>query len=254
MQNVVVLVPTRHEAGNVTVLAQALSDVLGPTGLDWGVVFVDDSDDETVDVLRGLAARDPHVGVVHRPAGARDGGLSGAVLAGVAATSSRWIVVMDGDLQHPPAVVPALLAPLVAGTADVSVASRYCPGGSPGGLSGPVRKFVSSSSRTLVRTAFPRVRGVTDPLGGFFAFERSVVSGVELRPEGFKILLELLARGRWDRVAEVPFAFASRLDGASKASVREGLRFLRHVARLSLAPVPAPVGVSPVASFTHQAA
>jgi dolichol-phosphate mannosyltransferase len=247
VDDVTVIVPTRHEAGNVAILAHTISALLG--AYHWQVVFVDDSDDDTVDVLTGLAAEDPRFVVIHRPPGEREGGLSGAVLRGVAETSSRFVAVMDADLQHPPAVLIPLLAPLAAGSADIVVGTRYRDGGSPGGLAGPGRRAVSSGARTLVRAAFPSLRAVSDPLGGMFAFDRSVVAGVDLRPEGFKILLEILVRGRWGRVAEVPFEFAPRHEGASKAGFREGMRFLRHLGRLwADAPTVGLEGSPPVAA------
>ena len=240
MNDVTVIVPTRHEAGNVAVLAHTLSVLLSPSWA-WQLIFVDDSDDETVDVLASLAAEDDHITFIHRAPGERDGGLSGAVLCGLAASDSRFVAVMDADLQHPPAVLPSLLAPLGAGSADIVVATRYREGGSPGGLAGPGRRAVSAGARRLVHLLLPGVRSVSDPLGGLFAFDRSVVAGIDLRPSGFKILLEVLARGHWQAVAEVPYEFAPRLEGASKAGLREGLRFLRHLTRLVGAPVAPPV-------------
>ncbi|MHB8465559.1 MAG: glycosyltransferase [Acidimicrobiales bacterium] len=230
MRDVTVIVPTRHEAGNVTVLAHAVASLLDPW--TWQIVFVDDSDDSTVDVLRDLAARDRRIRVIHRSPGDRDGGLSGAVLRGVASTHSRFVAVMDADLQHPPEVLPSLLAPLGAGSADIVVATRYRDGGSPGGLAGPGRRAVSAGARSVVRALFPPLRAVSDPLGGFFAFDRAGIADAELRPEGFKILLEVLVRGQWGAVTEVPYAFAPRIDGQSKASLREGMRFARHLGRL----------------------
>jgi dolichol-phosphate mannosyltransferase len=80
---------------------------------------------------------------------------------------------------------------------------------------------------------FPRrLAGITDPLGGYFLFRRSVVQGAQLRPMGYKILLEILVRCRWRVVREVPLCFAPRLAGDSKADFRQGLRFLRHLATL----------------------
>src|SRR5579864_1099552 len=125
MHDVVVLVPTRHEASNVTAVAQRVETALAATGLTWRLVFVDDSDDETVAVLAGLAAVSSDVSVLHRPAAARTGGLVGAIVAGLASAPSRWIAVMDADLQHPPELLTELLAPLRAGTAQVTVGSRF---------------------------------------------------------------------------------------------------------------------------------
>lgn len=226
------VVPTRHERGNVTPLAARVADALRPTGLAWQLLFVDDSDDDTPALLADIAARRSEVDVLHRLADARHGGLSGAVLAGLGASASRWVAVMDGDLQHPPEVLAALLEPLRSGRSDLVVASRHAPGGSPGGLAGPWREFVSGAARRAAWAVFPRARRVSDPLGGFFAFDRAIVADVPLRPHGFKILLEVIVRGRWSRLAEVPYCFAARTDGRSKAGLREGLRFARHMGQL----------------------
>jgi dolichol-phosphate mannosyltransferase len=72
-----------------------------------------------------------------------------------------------------------------------------------------------------------------DPLSGLFALRRSVVEGAPLRPDGYKILLEVAARGNWRTAANVPYTFAERYAGNSNAGLREGLVFLRHLTRLA---------------------
>jgi putative flippase GtrA len=80
---------------------------------------------------------------------------------------------------------------------------------------------------------FPvRLRHVTDPMSGFFAVRRAALSLDRLRPLGFKILLELLVRTPTLRTREVPFVFADRHAGESKATLAEGARFAGHLARL----------------------
>jgi dolichol-phosphate mannosyltransferase len=251
MHDVVVLVPTRHEAANVAALAERAELALEETGLDWRIVFVDDSDDETVAVLAGLAAVTDRVSVLHRAPGERRGGVAGALLAGLAVAESRWVAVMDADLQHPPELLPDVLRPLRAGTAHVVVGSRFlAPAG--GGRHGRVRPAVSAAARRGVRAALAPARAVTDPLGGFFAFERSVVDDVALRPDAVRLLLEVLVRGRWTLVAEVPYALAERVAGRSKASPGEGWRLAWQVARLRRAEAPELVRLSaPVAVAVH---
>ncbi len=247
MHDVVVLVPTRHEAPNVAALAERAEVALEATGLQWRIVFVDDSDDETVAVLAGLAAVSDRVSVLHRSPAERTGGLAGAVLAGLAVAESRWVAVMDADLQHPPELLADLLSPLRAGTAQVVVGSRFmAPQG--GGRRGRVRPAVSVVARRLVRFALPRARVVSDPLGGFFAFERRVVDDVAVRADAARLLLEVLVRGRWSLVAEIPYVLADRLAGRSKAGPGEGWRLAWQVTRLRWAPPATPVRVSaPVA-------
>jgi glycosyltransferase involved in cell wall biosynthesis len=226
-----VVVPTRNEAANVHLLLERIAAAVSPLGEPWEVVFVDDSDDETPAEIEIAGLRYP-VRLCHRPPEHRSGGLSGAVLEGFEAASGEVLVVMDGDLQHPPETLPALIDPVSRGIADLVVASRYTGSGSTAGLDGPVRRVVSNWSRGVTRAVVARSQTVSDPLSGFFALRRSVVDGVELRPYGFKILLEIIARGRWSRLQEVPFVFADRMAGESKAGVSEGFRFLRHLTRL----------------------
>ena len=225
------LVPTRNEAGNVRELVRRLAACVDCSTTE--VVFVDDSDDDTPDVVRELAeASELRVRLLHRPPGQRQGGLGGAVVLGLRSVSSPWALVMDADLQHPPESVPDVLA-ACAEDVDVVVASRYSDGGQSTGLDGLGRVAVSGAATRVVTTVFPRrLRGVTDPMTGFFAVRRAALDLDALDPIGFKILLEILVRTPDLRVREVPFTFAARHDGESKANAMEGMRFLRQIGRL----------------------
>lgn len=223
-----VVVPTYNEAPNVAELVRRLESAVADP---FEVVFVDDSTDTTPDVIRAVAAtaRVP-VRLIHRER--RDGGLGGAVLEGLAAATTSWCVVMDGDLQHPPELVTQLVARGEADDLDVVVASRYVEDGSRVGLANVARRAVSSTSTALTRAMFPvRLRDCSDPMTGFFAVRRDAVDVAALRPRGFKILLEILARTHV-RVGEVPFVFGERFAGDSKANVRQGLHFLHQLASL----------------------
>jgi len=234
---VCVLVPTRNEAGNVAPLLARLGPVLAR--MNGEVLFVDDSDDQTPAAVAAAATNSAvPVRLLHRAADERVGGLGGAVQAGLATSTATWTVVMDGDLQHPPEQVPDLIAAAERG-ADVVVATRYDGSGSAAGLSSRFRGLVSHGATGVARLLFPRaLAGVSDPMSGFFAVRTAAVDPGELRPRGFKILLELLVRNPGLRVAEVPFTFAERHDGESKACGREGIRYLRQLAGLRMATSP----------------
>jgi dolichol-phosphate mannosyltransferase len=109
------------------------------------------------------------------------------------------------------------------------VASRYARGGSPRGLSGPGRRVAAATSRRLVQGLFREARKTSDPLSGFFVCRRSAIEGLEFRPIGFKILLEILVLASSARVADVPLAFDKRHAGESNASVAQGVAFVRHL-------------------------
>jgi dolichol-phosphate mannosyltransferase len=196
-------------------------------------LFVDDSDDGTPEVIAAMAPNPAfRVAVIHRLPGQRGGGLGGAVLAGIQAAQTKWVCVMDADLQHPPELLRALLEEARRSKADVVVASRYCPGGDVGDFTA-ARAAVSRSSGMLARMLFPRrLRGVSDPLSGFFLIRRAAVDLTALRPRGFKILLEILVRGGPLTTSEIAFRFGERYAGESKASLREGVRYLHRLIEL----------------------
>ncbi|HOZ58463.1 MAG TPA: glycosyltransferase [Nakamurella multipartita] len=229
-----VIVPTFNEAPNVAELVARVGSAVADRGADLSrveIIFVDDSTDDTPRVIEQVARTAVlPVRMIHRTA--PEGGLGGAVVEGMRTATGTWCVVMDGDLQHPPELIPVLVARGESSGADVVVASRYCGEGSADGLAGGVRRLVSSGSTLLTKSMFPRrLRDCTDPMTGFFAIRRESVDLADLRPRGFKILLELLARQQL-RVVEEPFVFAERHAGESKASMAEGLRFLVQLAGL----------------------
>jgi len=226
--SVAIIVPTYNERGNIAPLVAALDRTLG--ALPYRVVFADDSTDATPEEVRRVAATDARLLLNHAP---RRRGLAQAVVDALKDTGDEIVVVMDGDLQHPPAVLPGLLAAVEQG-ADVAVASRYAPGGRELGLANPMRRLVSWGSTRFASAGLPPARRTSDPLSGFFAFRRAAVDGVALRPVGFKILLEILVRGRVTHVRDVPFTFDRRRHGRSKATAWEGVNFIWHVLRLVL--------------------
>ncbi|MEU8779010.1 glycosyltransferase family 2 protein [Streptomyces sp. NPDC048606] len=231
---ITLIIPTFNEADNVGELLRRLAAAL-PADPPCEVLFVDDSTDDTPAAIEKAGADCPFpVAVLHRERAV--GGLGGAVVEGMARAGYEWIVVMDADLQHPPHLVPELVGEGIRTGADLVVASRHLPGGSRAGLAGGYRVAVSRAATLLAKGLFPRaLRGVGDPMSGFFAIRRGAVTGAALAPLGYKILLELAVRCRPRTIAEVPYVFEDRHAGASKSTPREGLRFLAHLAALRCA-------------------
>ena len=226
---VTVIVPTFNERDNVAELVARTASALA--GWDAEILFVDDSTDDTAAEVARVAAESPiPVRVIHRTE--NTGGLGGAVVVGLEAAAADICIVMDGDLQHPPELIPALLTRHAAGDADVVAASRYIGGGDTSGLGTALRYGVSRTATWLTRAMFPiRLARSTDPMTGFFLVDRRRLDLAGLKPQGFKILLEILARNDL-RIAEVPMEFGERRHGTSKASLRQGVTFIAHLARL----------------------
>jgi dolichol-phosphate mannosyltransferase len=226
------VVPTRNEAENVPKLVRELRESL--SDLDYRVVFVDDSTDGTPGVIRNLAEEDGRVRLVRREGSERNGGLSTAVTTGLDLFSgaSEYTCVMDADLQHPPEKVREMLQIARRSGADVVVASRYAPGGTYAGLSGKMRRAVSVGSKYLAQLVFREARKTSDPMTGFFIVRNEAISGIQFRPTGFKVLLEILVCAPELKVVEAPFDFRARHSGVSKATMRQGFGYLTHILSL----------------------
>ncbi|MFC5433509.1 glycosyltransferase [Microbacterium suwonense] len=231
--SVTVIVPTFNERDNVAELVSRTAAALA--GREAEILFVDDSSDDTMAEIARVSASAPvPIRGIHREH--NTAGLGGAVVVGLAEAAHDVCVVMDGDLQHPPELLPTMIARYERGDADVVAASRYIGGGDSAGLGTAVRLGVSKAATAVTKAMFlRRLWRSTDPMTGFFLVDRSRLDLDTLRPEGFKILLEILVRGgerRELRIAEVPLEFAERRNGVSKASLRQGATFLAHLARL----------------------
>jgi dolichol-phosphate mannosyltransferase len=202
-----IIVPTYNEAENVRELIERVEASL--KGLDFEVIVVDDSSpDGTAEIAEELGKIYGNVKVVKRP---RKMGLASAVLDGMKVAKHELIAVMDADLQHPPELLPKLLEKAREGY-DIVVASRYVEGG---GIEewGFWRRLISRGATFLAHAFLPKTRGVKDPMSGFFLFRRGVVEGIELNPIGYKLLLEVLVKGRYEKVIEVPYVFKVRKRG-----------------------------------------
>ena len=231
-----IVVPTRHEGPNIAPLVAAVGDAVTDRPVE--MIFVDDSDDDTPAVLEAIAAETADssltVRPLHRPAAERWGGLAGAVAEGFEAADGATVVVMDADLQHPPATIVSMLAAIDRGN-ELVVASRRIPGSSEDERFGVSRRVMSRAATFLATALFPgRVGRCSDPLSGFFAIRLGSVDLDRLSPDGFKILLELLATHPELAIDEVAFRFDGRAEGVSKASAGQASRFIGHLLDLRL--------------------
>ncbi|MDD4889501.1 MAG: polyprenol monophosphomannose synthase [Phycisphaerae bacterium] len=223
-----VVVPTYHEAANVAELADRLFKAIA-TRPELGqaeLILVDDNSNDGIDrVVADGPYRDRTKLIVRTD----ERGLASAVLRGLAEARGEVLVVMDADLSHPPEAVPDLVAPILAGKADMVVGSRYAPGGSTDTEWSWFRRVNSRVATWLARP----FAAIHDPMSGFFALPAPLLrSAGFLNPTGYKIALELMVKCRCRHVAEVPIHFADRQRGQSKLTMGEQVRYVEHLSRL----------------------
>lgn len=219
-----IVVPTFNESGNVVPFVKNIGRILEDQ--DWEIIFVDDdSPDGTYDVAKNLARTDTRIRCIRR-IGRR--GLSTAVIEGILSSSSKYVAVMDGDLQHDESLLPDMLRELESDRADVVIASRYIGDGHAQGLDGRRRHAKSKLGNWLARQLLKVT--ITDPMSGFFMMPRVVFENNvrSLSGEGFKVLLDFLTSTNQSlRVIELPIAFRERHSGESKLETSVEIAFAK---------------------------
>lgn len=227
-----ILLPTYNEANNIAPLLRAITRVMEGQDIVYEIVFVDDSTDMTPDIIARMQEVYPMVRLIRRPMERRTG-LATALVEGFQDARGEYILCMDSDLQHPPQTIPDLFQTIIREEADLVVATRYRLGGSAEGLRGVYRKLVSQLCRFTAWVLVPQTRKTSDPGSGFFIFRRTLVERMDFRGlQGFKILIDLLARTKGLKVSEVPFTFIKRVNDVSKATVEQGMAFFHHLITL----------------------
>jgi dolichol-phosphate mannosyltransferase len=226
------VIPTLNEAENIAEFLAAVRQILDRAlpGSYEVIVVDDDSPDGTCEAAAALLRGFPELRVVRRR---NESGLAAAVIRGWQLSSGSFVGTINGDFQHPPEVLAAMIGRI--DDADVVVATRHADGGGLGDW-GWFRGSVSWCARQLGRLILPQVFGrLSDPLSGCFLVRRAAIQGIELQPLGYKSLMEVVARGRVHRIRECGYQMRRRMRGKSKVSALHPLQYFRHIIRLRAA-------------------
>src|SRR5262245_38835639 len=182
-----IIVPTLNEAPNIEALLTKIETALA--GVRWEVIFVDDdSQDRTRDIVLQRCRIDPRVRLVHR---IDRRGLSSAVVEGILSSSTRYVAVIDADMQHDERLLRPMLEAMDAGECDLAVGTRYAPEGGVGDWT-ERRQTISQIATKLSRLVM-KVK-ISDPMSGFFMIRRDLFDTVvrRLSIQGYKILLDII--------------------------------------------------------------
>jgi len=216
------VIPTYNEKENIQRLIKKIQEEFKENRINGEIIIVDDnSPDGTGKILENLNKKQKNLKVIHRNGKL---GLSSAVLEGWKIASGKVLGVMDADLSHSPEKIKELFRPIEKGEADFTIGSRYIKGGKIEGWN--LKRRLMSKTATLLSRVYTKVK---DPMTGFFMIKKNVIKNVDLNPKGFKILLEIIVKGKYQNIKEVPITFINRVEGKSKAGTKEIVYYLQNL-------------------------
>lgn len=215
-----IIIPTFNEAESIRRTVNHVENIIA--GRDSEILIVDDnSSDGTLDIIRDLSHTYPNVHVLVR---LKDHGLSQSYVDAFQYASSPVIITLDADGQHPPEMILQLYQVIQDGN-DIAIASRYMEGGGMPHV--PMhRRILSWGATKLAQFFFPNI---TDSGSGFFAFRTDVIYRAPLEPRGFRMLFEILGKGKWTTAKEIPYTLNVRSGGASKLKMSTVMDYLKQL-------------------------
>ncbi len=223
-QKISIITPTYNESKNIEKLVYLIHKALQDK--DYELIIVDDnSPDGTGSIAESLSQKF-NIKVLHRE-GKR--GLSSAVIEGFKEAEGNLFCVIDADLSHPPEKIIELWSHLEIKNADMVIGSRLIKGG--GTEDWPTGRKFTSYIGALLASPLTKIK---DPMSGFFIFKKGIIQKSNLIPRGYKILLEILVKGKYEKVIEYPFIFRNRTAGSSKLDLKTNIEFLRQLLHLYL--------------------
>lgn len=233
MKKITAVIACYRDAPAVPIMHERLVSAITGAGADYEIIFVNDgSPDNAAEVLAELAQRDPKVVVINH---ARAFGSQSAFTSGMRVASGDAVVLLDGDLQDPPEVIPAFMERWEEGY-DVVYGERVQ-------REAPwhMRLFYKAFYRVFKRLAYVNV---AVDAGDFSLIDRRVVDAMNALPETHRFLRGLRSWVGYRQVG-VPYVRPERMFGTTTNSFRKNLGWARRaVVSFSYAPLDAITGLA----------
>jgi dolichol-phosphate mannosyltransferase len=215
-----IVIPTYNERENVPLLVDELyKSVSREKAIDLELIIVDDNSPDGTGLVADELSHQYPIKVIHRKGKM---GLGSAVMEGFKLSDRPYVGVMDADLSHDPVILAEMIRNL--GEYDIVIGSRFNDESSVEKWRLD-RKLISITGVWLAK----HLTHVSDPLSGYFMLKRVVLDDLSLTSPGYKILLEILVKGCYSKVKEIPFRFRTREYSVSKLNTSEYLLFIKQL-------------------------
>lgn len=226
-----IVIPTYNESENIKGILHLIKEHLPKNTIVEAIVVDDNSPDGTgkiaEDYFKSLKEKTRYtINVINRKT---KEGLSSAILNGIEQAKGKIVIVMDSDFSHPPQLIPKLVEVLKQSKTDIVVASRYLNGGNIQGWS--LKRKIISKIGTIIAKKGLGIKQ-SDPMSGFFAFNKDVIKGINFDAIGYKLLLEMIVKAKGVSIKEIPYTFLDRQNGKSKLGIKTILEFGHAVWKL----------------------
>jgi dolichol-phosphate mannosyltransferase len=225
-----VILPAYNEKDSINALIQEILDILEPQPYAYEIIIVDDnSPDGTYKAVTDTWQGHPRIRSFLRE---NEKGLATAILYGIRKSEGEKVIVMDTDFNHPPNLIPLLVA--ITDYFEIASCSRYVIGG---GMETSRFRFLGSKVFNKFIHYTLKIQ-TTDNLSGYFCVRKDILDSIPCDQifygygDYFIRFLYILQK-RKHPIIEIPVIYKDRMGGLSKTDIKNELfRYLRTVLRI----------------------
>ena len=221
-----IIIPIYNEGNNILLLSQKIQNNISIK--KYEIIFVDDnSDDDTFKNFLHLKKKNKNTRLILRKNIKRD--LSKSCILGFKKARYKFIMVMDGDLQHDPKYIRKFISFYNKKNSDLIIGCRSIFGKSNNGLNF-IRSLMSKFLIVFLNTMLGKK--TKDPMSGFFLFDKKIFlkSKKKLFGNGYKILADLIYSSENNlKINDINISFKKRIYGESKMNFTILLLLLKFI-------------------------